>query len=114
MQSPKHREQYHKHKERKQEDESPTTTIEEERDEEKVEKQIGEITDPATLQPAVKSKKRVHYPQVNGEHSTADNSVKTDSLQKNHETNSGKRKTNKLRRNYSFVNLFSRSVFLNK
>ncbi|CAF3337165.1 unnamed protein product [Rotaria socialis] len=83
MQSPSHREQYHKHKERKEEDASPTTTIEEEKEE--VEKQIGEIINSATPQPTVKNKKRVHYPQVNGDYSATD-SKKTDSLQQNQET----------------------------
>ncbi|CAF2525493.1 unnamed protein product [Rotaria sp. Silwood2] len=82
MQSPRHREHYHKTKERKQEDESPTTTIEEDKEEE-VKKQIDDIIDSTTPFPTVKNKKRVHYPQANGEHS-----VKTDSLQQNHETSS--------------------------
>ncbi|CAF3396264.1 unnamed protein product [Rotaria sp. Silwood1] len=85
MQSPRHREHYHKNKETKQEDESPKTTIEADKDEEEeeVKKQIDDIIDSTTPLPTVKNKKRVHYPQTNGEHS-----VKTDSLQQNHDTSS--------------------------
>ncbi|CAF0928793.1 unnamed protein product [Rotaria sordida] len=84
MQSPRPREHYHKHKERKQEDESPTTTTEEDKEEEEeVKKQIGDIFESTTPLTTVKNKKRVHYPQINGERS-----VTTDSLQKNHETSS--------------------------
>jgi hypothetical protein len=78
MQSPKRQEYYHKDNERKQEDKSPTTTILEQGEEQK-----GDITDSTTLL-AVKNKKRVHYPHVNGEQSAL-NTEKTDSLQQNHD-----------------------------
>lgn len=72
MQSSNHRDYYHNEKGKKQEDESPTTTIDE------IEEQKGEIIDSA----AVKNKKRVHYPQISGEHTGVD-TEKTDSLQQN-------------------------------
>jgi len=84
MQSPKHQEYYHKDKERKQENESPTTTTTIREQEEEEEK--GEIIDSTTLL-AVKNKKRVHYPQANGEQPTID-SVKTDNLKQNNDKSS--------------------------
>jgi hypothetical protein len=65
MQSPRSED-----KERKQENDSPTKTIEEE--------QKGELFGSATPPTAVKNKKRVHYPYTNGELPVTD-SVKTDS-----------------------------------
>jgi hypothetical protein len=85
MQSPKHQEYYHKDKERKQENESPTTTTTI-REQEEEEEEKGEIIDSTTLL-AVKNKKRVHYPQANGEQPTID-SVKTDNLKQNNDKNS--------------------------
>jgi hypothetical protein len=84
MQSPQYKEYYHKENGKKREDESPTTATEE------TEEQLGEIIDSTTHLAAVKNKKRVHYPQINGEHSAL-NSEKTDSLQQNHtKSTSGK------------------------
>jgi hypothetical protein len=84
MQSPKRQEYYRQDKERKQEDESPTTTTIVDQGEE----QKGDIIDSTTLL-AVKNKKRVHYPHINGEKPALD-TEKTDSLQQNYDkTSSG-------------------------
>jgi len=81
MQSPSHQDHNYKDNERKQKDESPTTTIEE------IEEGKNEIIDSTTPLEAVKNKKRVHYPQINGRHPTID-SVETDSLQKKYNISS--------------------------
>jgi hypothetical protein len=108
MQSPKRQEYYHQDKERKQEDESPRTTIVEQEEE-----QIGDIIDSTTLL-AVKNKKRVHYPQINGEQPALD-TEKTDSLQQNYDKTSSGIRNNKKKQTYHLNKiLFSRSVFQNK
>ncbi len=80
MQSPSHQDHNYKDNERKQKDESPSTTIEE------IEERKDEIIDSPTPLETVKNKKRVHYPQANGEQPTID-SVKTDNLKQNNDKN---------------------------
>ncbi len=88
-----------KNKETKQENESPI-------------EQKGDIIDSTTPLTIVKNKKRVHYPQINGEQPVL-NTVKTNSLQENYDkTTSGKeKKIEIILRMILFF--FSRSVFQN-
>jgi hypothetical protein len=92
-----------KNKETKQENESPI---------EQGEEQKGDIIDSTTPLTIVKNKKRVHYPQINGEQPVL-NTVKTNSLQENYDkTTSGKeKKIEIILRMILFF--FSRSVFQN-
>jgi hypothetical protein len=107
MQSPNHQKYYYDDKERKQGDESPTTTLLEHGEEQK-----GDIVD-STTPLAIKNKKRVHYPQANGAQPAID-SVKTDSLQQNHDKiSSGKQKKKhiiciKFNLKFALVDLYSK------
>ena len=104
MQSPGHQDYYHQENDKQRQDDSPTRTNEEQ--------QARLADESSSTLIAVKNKKRVHYPQSNGEHLTQDTS-KTDCLKSDPDSSTlGKRRSPHRPDVHSLHS--SRSVFQNK
>ena len=102
MQSPGYPDYAYLTQERQREDDSPTRTNEE---------QQADPVEPSTTPTAVKNKKRVHYPQINGEHLTKDTS-KTDCLPSHPDPSTTSKRTS-LQHNtdpFGLVDLYSKTI----